>query len=132
MTRRKSYPTDLTDGEWEKVKDLLPHKQTEPEKAREYLNAILYLLHSGCSWRMLPHDFPNWSTVSSYFRKLGRDGTWQRLNDALRAQVRLDEGREAEPSLVLLDSQSVKTTEKGGHGATTGARKSKDASATSR
>jgi putative transposase len=115
MTKRKSYPTDLSEPEWEQVKDLLPQKQTDPEKAREYLNAIVYLVHSGCSWRMLPHDFPPWPTVSTYFRKLIRDGTWERINDALRERVRQEMGREAEPSVVIVASQSVKTTEKGGH-----------------
>jgi putative transposase len=115
MAKRKSYPTDLSEPEWEQVKDLLPQKQTDPEKAREYLNAIVYLVHSGCSWRMLPHDFPPWPTVSTYFRKLIRDGTWERINDALRERVRQEMGREAEPSVVIVASQSVKTTEKGGH-----------------
>jgi putative transposase len=70
---------------------------------------------------MLPHEFPPWSTVHTYFRKLIRDGTWQRINDQLREQVRLKEGREAEPSVVIIDSQSSKTTEKGGLEAMTAA-----------
>lgn len=119
MSTRKSYPTDLSEAEWKQVKDLLPQKRTDPEKARAYLNAIVYLVHSGCSWRMLPHDLPPWPTVSTYFRKLIRDGTWERINDALRERLREKMGREAEPSVVIVDSQSVKTTEKGGHVATT-------------
>ena len=118
MNTRKAYPTDLSDPEWEQIKDLLPQKKTPPERAREYINAILYLVHSACSWRMLPHDFPPWPTVSTYFRKLMRDGTWERINDGLREELRRQEGREAEPSVVIVDSQSVKTTEKGGHVAT--------------
>jgi len=115
MNERKAYPTDLSEQEWEKIKSLLPQKKTSPERAREYINAIVYMVHSGCSWRMLPHDFPAWSSVSTYFRKLMRDGTWERINDSLREQVRQKAGRETEPSVVIVDSQSVKTTEKGGH-----------------
>jgi len=123
MDTRKAYSTDLTDAEWERLKDLLPQKRTRPERAREYINGSLYILRTGCSWRLLPHDFPPWSTVHTYFRKLMRDGTWQKVNDALREQVRLKAGREAEPSLVIVDSQSVKTTEKGALVASMAARK---------
>jgi putative transposase len=119
MNTRKAYPTDLKDEEWERVKTLLPQKRTAPEKAREYLNAILYVLRSGGSWRLLPHDLPAWQTVYTYFRKLGRDGSWERINATLRAQVRVKDGREAQPSLLIGDSQSVKTTEKGGPAAMT-------------
>jgi transposase len=122
MSERSRYPTDLSEQEWEQVKVLLPAKQTPPEQAREYLNAILYIARTGASWRMRPHDLPNWSTVYTYFRKLSRDGTWVRINDALRAQVRRQAGREIEPSLAIGDSQTVKTMEKGGLGAGTGAR----------
>src|SRR5215212_8850784 len=114
MNERKSYPTDLSDDEWEQVKALLPQKRTPPEQAREYLNGMLYILRTGASWRMMPHDLPAWQTVYTYFRKLGRDGSWERILDVLRAQVRVKAGREAEPSLLIGDSQSVKTTEKGG------------------
>ena len=123
MTTRKRYPTDLTDKEWEQLKDRLPRKRTPEAKAREYVNAILYILRTGCSWAMLPHDFPNFETVKTYFYKLRRDGTWEHINDTLREQVRRQDGRESEPSLLILDSQSVKTTEKGGRAAMTAARK---------
>jgi transposase len=118
MKTRRRYPTDLSDKQWAQLKDLLPQKRTAEAKAREYINAILYVLRTGGSWAMLPHDFPNFETVKTYFYKLQRDGTWQRINDALREQVRQTSGREREPSLLILDSQSVKTTEKGGRGAT--------------
>lgn len=117
MRRRKRYPTDLTDKQWEQLKGLLPQKRTAEAKAREYINAILYVLRTGGSWAMLPHDFPNFETVKTYFYKLQRDGTWQRINDALRQQVRQASGRESEPSLLILDSQSVKTTKKRGRAA---------------
>lgn len=131
MNKRKAYPTDLSDKQWEQLVKLLPLKQTEPERMREYINAILYVLHTGCSWRMLPHDFPSWSTVYDVFQKLNRTGTWQRVNDELRERVRQDEGRESEASVLIADSQSVKTTEKGAHAVTMAANTSKDANATS-
>jgi putative transposase len=124
---RQAYPTDLTDAEWAMVEPLIPPAKSGGRKrttdVREVLNAIIYLLRTGCAWRMLPHDFPNWNTVYTYFRNWRKDGTWQKLNDALRREVRTQAGREAEPSAAILDSQSVKTTEKGGHVATTLARR---------
>jgi putative transposase len=113
MNTRRAYPTDLKDEQWEQLQPLLPQKRTDPAKAREYMNAILYLLRTGCSWRLLPHDLPNHETVKTYFHELRRDGTWQRINDALREEGRAQAGREREPSLLIVDSQSVKTTEKG-------------------
>jgi putative transposase len=130
MSERKAYPTDLKDKEWEQLLPLLPLKRTKPEKMREYINAILYVLRSGCSWRMLPHDFPPWSTVYDVFVKLSRNGTWQRLNNELRAKVRVDDDRNAEPSVLIGDSQSVKTTEKGAHVVLMVANRSKDANDT--
>jgi putative transposase len=117
MNTRHRYPTDLTDKQWERLNPLLPHKRIPEAKMREYINGILYVLRTGCSWQMLPHDFPPFQTVKTYFYKLQRDGTWERINDALRQQVRAHEGRAPEPSLLIVDSQSVKTTEKGGHAA---------------
>jgi putative transposase len=131
MSKRKAYPTDLTDKQWEQLVELLPLKQTPPEKMREYINAILYVLHTGCSWRMLPHDFPSWSTVYDVFQKLNRDNTWQQVNDELRERVRRESDREVEASVLIADSQSVKTTEKGAHEAMMEANTSKAGSVTS-
>lgn len=96
------------------------------------LNSLLYLERSGCSWRMLPHDLPPWQAVYAYFRKLERAGVWVVINDRLREDVRRAAGREAEPSTIVIDSQSVKTTEKGAFAAMTAASGSRDASATLR
>jgi putative transposase len=81
---------------------------------REIVNALLYLSRTGCQWRMLPHDLPPWETVYAYFKQWRDDGTWERLNRELRIEVRLNEGKDAEPSAAIVDSQSVKTTETSG------------------
>ena len=122
-----SYPSDMTEQEWRVLQPLIP-----PAKAggrprgvdmRAVINGIFYVLRSGGAWRMLPHDFPPWPTVYYYFWRWRGDGTWERLQDTLRAQVREQAGREASPSAAIIDSQSVKTTEKGGLAATTLARR---------
>jgi putative transposase len=96
---------------------------------REVVNAILYLDRTGGQWRALPHEYPPWSTVWGYFRTWRNDGTWKRMHTALREQVRVKQGRQATPSAAIIDSQSVKTSQKGGFAATTAARRSKAASA---
>jgi len=115
--KRQAYETDVSDAEWAIVAPFIPPPKPggRPRKydMREVFNALLYLLRSGCAWRHLPHDFPKWQTVYHYYRIWRDDGTWQRMHDALRQRVRQAAGREAEPSAAVLDSQSVKTTEKG-------------------
>jgi putative transposase len=116
---RKSYPSDLTDAQWLVLEPLLPAEVEglgRPREVdfREIVNAIQYLNRSGCQWDMLPHDLPPKSTVYDYFTKWRDDGTWQRLMDTLRAEVRTVAGREATPSAGSVDSQSVKTTSTGG------------------
>jgi transposase len=124
MNERRAYPSDLNDKEWAVIARLLPVQRTgRPRKypEREMLNAILYLTRNGCSWRSLPHDLPPWQAVYAYFRKLTDQGVWKGINDRLREQVRVRAGREAEASTLVIDSQSVKTTEKGGRAASMGA-----------
>jgi len=115
---RKAYPTDLSDEQWKILEPLVPAPQPAPLPAkharREILNAIFYINRSGCQWRMLPHDFPPWQLVYSYFRRWKKDGTWQHIHDALRRQVRQRAGRTPEPTAAIIDSQSAKTTEMGG------------------
>lgn len=110
----RRYPTDLTDRQWELVRPLLPDPPPGPagrppsHDKREILNAILYHVRAGGAWRMLPNDFPAWQTVYGYFRDWTNDGTLKALHDTLREQVRVTEGRSAEPSAGIVDSQSVK------------------------
>jgi putative transposase len=131
---RKPYPSDLKDEEWTLLEPLIPPAQTGGRKRtanmREVLNGIFYVLKSGCQWAMLPHDLPPKGTVYHYYNTWRKDGTWQRMNQALREELRQELGREATPSAAIIDSQSVKTTEKGAVEAMTQANTSRDANAT--
>jgi transposase len=123
----QSYPSDLTDQEWAILEPLLPPAKPggrpRTTDLRAVLNAMLYLDRTGGQWRALPHDFPPWSTVWGYFRTWRTDGTWERLHTTLREQTRLKQGRKSTPSAAIIDSQSVKTSQKGGSAATTAAKK---------
>ena len=115
---RKAYPSDLSDQEWEIIAPLLPqvkgfgHPRTTD--LREVVNAIFYVIRSGCQWEMLPHDLPHPSTVYSYFNKWKKKGIWQAIHDKLRVDVREKVGKNAQATAASADSQSVKTAEKRG------------------
>lgn len=115
---RKAYPSDLNDEEWVEIKDLLPpaSKIGSPRTVdfREILNAIFYLVDNGIKWRAMPHDFPPWSTVYTYFRRWTRNGLWAEINTILFTKVRRQSGRQTQPSLIIIDSQSVEMAQKGG------------------
>jgi len=111
---RKAYPSDLTDAQWAILEPLIPQPvQDAPNLTytrREIVNALLYVLRSGCPWRLMPHDLPAWGTVYWYFRCWKREGIWDRVLSALRIEVRRQQGREPEPSAAIIDSQSIKTS----------------------
>jgi putative transposase len=126
---RKSYSTDVSEGQWALIEPLLPMakggRTGRPRRysQREMLNAIFYILRTGCQWRNLPNDLPPYGAVWMQFCRWRNDGTLDKIHEALRAKVRNQAGQNQAPSAAILDSQSVKTTEKGGQKATTLARK---------
>src|SRR5215472_15427178 len=124
---RKRYPSDLTDSQWAVLEPWLPPPRPggRPRKTnvREVVNALLYLSREGCSWRALPHDFPPWKTVYNYFQDWARDGTWDRLVNVLRWGVRQKAGRDPDPRVACIDSQSVKTAQGGAEVGTDGGKK---------
>jgi putative transposase len=115
---RRAYQTDLSDVEWGLVEPHLPVPKAPGRPRlhplREILDAVFYVLRSGCAWRLLPHDFPPWKTVYHYFRIWRIDGTWEKLNAAIRQRLRVRIGRDPQPSAGIVDSQSVKSTGVGG------------------
>jgi len=121
MEPRQPYPTDLTDKEWALLAPDVPTAKPggRPEKypTREILNGIFYILRGGCAWRLLPHDFPPWQIVYQYFWRWKQDGTWHVMHDLRRGDVRVAAGKQRQPSAAIIDSQAVKTTEKGGSAA---------------
>ena len=115
MKNTQMYPTDLTDSQWDCIKELIPPAKPggKPRtlEMRAVIKALLYLTVTGCQWRILPREYPAWQSVDTYFRTFRDDGTWQRIHDTLRAQVRERAGRHKQPTAGALESQSVKTTQ---------------------
>ena len=115
---RKPYSSDLSDAEWTMIAPLIPVSiklgRPRSHPLREIVNAIFYVIRTGCQWRLLPHEFPRWQTVYSYFRAWRNSGLWEQLNTQLRSQLRQHNGRNEQPSAAIIDSQTVKTTSVGG------------------
>ena len=111
------YPSDLKDKEWDQIRHFFEFRNGYGNRAvhsrRSLVNGILYVVKTGCQWRMLPKDFPPWKTVYGYFRRLSLLGVWEQVLKELVKTRRIQSGRNEHPSLLIIDSQSVKTTGKG-------------------
>jgi putative transposase len=127
MRKRKAYASDMTDEEWGQLERLVPAAKMggRPRSVdmREVMNGIFYVVRTGCQWGMLPHDFPAKGTVYHYFNTWRKNGTWEAINRVLRETYRAQIGRETTPSAAIMDSQTVKLTEKGGIEAMTGTKR---------
>lgn len=116
MKVAQHYASDLTDRQWQIIRPLLPPRSRRgrpPICRRRVLNAILYVVRTGCQWRMLPSDFPKWSTVYGIFWRWRNQGVWQKIHDALREKTRRKAGKKSTPTVAIIDSQSVRTAEGG-------------------
>src|SRR5215212_10996268 len=116
---RETYPTDLSDAQWIRLRSYLPAPKAQGRprihSLRDVFNAIFYMLKSGCHWRLLPHDFPPWSTVYYHFRRFLLSGLWFLILKVLRAAERKRVGKDPQPTVAIMDSQSVITVEESAH-----------------
>jgi len=131
------YPSDLTDKQWTLLEPLLTEKHQRPcrphkRDVRREINGILYVLRTGCQWRYLPREYGEWSQVYAWYRRRRGDGTWDRVLRRLRETHRMTQGKNPEPSVAILDSQSVKTVQKGGNAGSMWVKRRRGASVTSR
>src|SRR3972149_8490668 len=116
MKTERQYPSELTNRPWQLMRQLLPPRARlgrRPIDRRRVIDAVLYVVCTGCQWRMFPQDFPNWSTVYGTFWRWPNDRTWERIHDALREKVRRAEGKKSTPTAAIIDSQSIRTAEGG-------------------
>lgn len=132
----KKYPGELTDKEWSLIQHIVektdsPRGRKPKHGKRRMLDAVFYLLRSGCSWRLLPHDFPPWQSVYAQFMRWKKEKMFEKLHSHMRGTLRISLGRAINPTGGIIDSQSVKTTEKGGSVDMTQAKKSKEGKGTS-
>ena len=104
-----NYPSDLTDNQWKQIEEYFPQNGNSDHHKRSLINAVLYLLDNGIKWRSMPHDFPPWSTVHSFYFRARVSGLWEKVQEALVRKVRVTEGRKDSPSYAIIDSQSVRT-----------------------
>jgi putative transposase len=105
-----SYTSDISDSQWKEIEQYFKNGNRSKHSKRDLVNAVLYIVKTGCQWRQLPHDFPPVFTVHSFYRRARLDGTWERILESLVEKTRIKAGRNANPSYSLIDSQSVKAT----------------------
>jgi putative transposase len=125
------YPSDLTDSQWEQIASFFPQGPNSGHPKRSLVNAVLYLVCNGCKWRAIPHEFPPWPTVSSFYRRARLSGLWEKVLQSLVEKTRLKAGRAASPSYAILDSQSAKTISASEQRGIDGGKKRKGENATS-
>ena len=124
------YPSDLTDAQWEEIVPYFPVGNKSEVHKRSLVEAVLYLVDNGCKWRALPHDFPKWSTVKSFYYRAIESGTWEEIMQYLVKETRRMAERKENPSYGIIDSQSVKTIYASDERGIDGGKKQKDASGT--
>ena len=126
-----NYPSDLTDSQWEQIAEYFPQGPNSEHHKRSLIDGILYLVNNGCKWRALPHDYPPYSPVHTFYRRARMSGLWEKVLHIIVERTRLKAGRNASPSYGLIDSQSVKTVYASQERGIDGRKKQKDGNVTS-